>query len=128
MTAEKPAYEARSCVCAGTPLDPANPGPYCPTCKDAGCFWGLSGIRHERGACASPETAAPSCTCGSNGRFPHQHATLCPGWSGAWPRPDTARMKQRTRPAPLPLHRTEAGYPRCSTCDGGGCLDCTDPA
>lgn len=29
---------------------------------------------------------------------------------------------------PLPLHRTEAGYPRCSTCDGGGCLDCTDPA
>lgn len=29
---------------------------------------------------------------------------------------------------PLPLHRTEAGYPNCSTCDGGGCLDCTDPA
>lgn len=29
---------------------------------------------------------------------------------------------------PLPLHRTEAGYPHCSTCDGGGCLDCTDPA
>lgn len=29
---------------------------------------------------------------------------------------------------PLPIHRTEAGYPRCSTCDGGGCLDCTDPA
>ena len=28
----------------------------------------------------------------------------------------------------LPLHRTEAGYPNCSTCDGGGCLDCTDPA
>lgn len=28
----------------------------------------------------------------------------------------------------LPIHRTEAGYPRCSTCDGGGCLDCTDPA
>ena len=28
----------------------------------------------------------------------------------------------------LPLHRTEAGYPRCSTCDGGGCPDCTDPA
>lgn len=30
--------------------------------------------------------------------------------------------------ADLPIHRTEAGYPRCSTCDGGGCLDCTDPA
>lgn len=30
--------------------------------------------------------------------------------------------------APLPPHRTEAGYPNCSTCDGGGCLDCTDPA
>lgn len=29
---------------------------------------------------------------------------------------------------PLPLHRTEAGYPNCSTCDGGGCPDCTDPA
>ena len=28
----------------------------------------------------------------------------------------------------LPLHRTEAGYPHCSTCDGGGCPDCTDPA
>lgn len=28
----------------------------------------------------------------------------------------------------LPLHRTAAGWPRCSTCDGGGCLDCTDPA
>jgi hypothetical protein len=28
----------------------------------------------------------------------------------------------------LPLHRTEAGYPNCATCDGGGCLDCTDPA
>ena len=35
-----------------------------------------------------------------------------------------------TRPqaSPLPLHRTEAGYPNCATCDGGGCLDCTDPA
>ena len=31
---------------------------------------------------------------------------------------------------PLPLHRTEANYGGvvCSTCDGGGCLDCTDPA
>lgn len=28
----------------------------------------------------------------------------------------------------LPIHRTEAGYPRCATCDGGGCADCTDPA
>jgi hypothetical protein len=28
----------------------------------------------------------------------------------------------------LPLHRTEAGHPNCSTCDGGGCHDCTDPA
>ena len=30
--------------------------------------------------------------------------------------------------SPLPSHRTEAGWPFCSTCDGGGCLDCTDPA
>lgn len=28
----------------------------------------------------------------------------------------------------LPLHRTEAGWPNCSTCDGGGCHDCTEPA
>lgn len=28
----------------------------------------------------------------------------------------------------LPAHRTEAGWPRCATCDGGGCPDCTDPA
>lgn len=28
----------------------------------------------------------------------------------------------------LPLHRTEAGWPRCATCDGGGCPDCTDLA
>ena len=28
----------------------------------------------------------------------------------------------------LPLHRTEAGTIRCSTCDGGGCPDCTDSA
>lgn len=28
----------------------------------------------------------------------------------------------------LPIHRTEAGYPNCATCDGGGCHDCTDPA
>lgn len=29
---------------------------------------------------------------------------------------------------PLPIHRTEAGWPRCSTCDGNGCPDFTDPA
>lgn len=29
----------------------------------------------------------------------------------------------------LPLHRTEVSIDRsCSTCDGGGCPDCTDPA
>lgn len=28
----------------------------------------------------------------------------------------------------LPIHRIEAGYPNCATCDGGGCPDCTDPA
>lgn len=30
--------------------------------------------------------------------------------------------------AELPIHRTEAGWPNCATCDGGGCPDCTDPA
>jgi hypothetical protein len=30
----------------------------------------------------------------------------------------------------LPIHRTQATFPAsaCSTCDGGGCPDCTDPA
>ena len=28
----------------------------------------------------------------------------------------------------LPMHRTEAGWPNCATCEGGGCPDCTDPA
>lgn len=35
---------------------------------------------------------------------------------------------EREKGPTLPIHRTEAGRPRCSTCDGGGCLDCTDPA
>lgn len=41
---------------------------------------------------------------------------------------DMLKNYPREDPRPLPIHRTEAGYPRCSTCDGGGCLDCTDPA
>jgi hypothetical protein len=43
-----------------------------------------------------------------------------PGVPGRWTHIEVAE--------PLPLHRTEAGYPHCSTCDGGGCSDCTDPA
>lgn len=40
-----------------------------------------------------------------------------------------ARLREAadTDGAALPLHRTEAGWPRCATCDGGGCHDCTDP-
>jgi hypothetical protein len=38
------------------------------------------------------------------------------------------KMTCDRHPKPLPMHRTEAGYPRCATCDGGGCLDCTDPS
>ena len=38
-----------------------------------------------------------------------------------------AEEDEQAAPEPLPLHRTEAGYPNCSTCDGGGCPDCTDP-
>lgn len=34
----------------------------------------------------------------------------------------------RRFPRELPIYRTEAGYPRCATCDGGSCLDCTDLA
>lgn len=37
-------------------------------------------------------------------------------------------LENTPQPDSLPLHRTEAGWPRCSTCDGGGCPDCTDPA
>lgn len=42
----------------------------------------------------------------------------------------TPSCDRRPKPAPepLPIHRTEAGYPRCATCDGGGCPDCTDPS
>lgn len=36
--------------------------------------------------------------------------------------------KETHKTRPLPIHRTEAGYPNCATCDGGGCPDCTDPA
>lgn len=33
------------------------------------------------------------------------------------------------QPPSLPIHRTEANHGIiCSTCDGGGCPDCTDPA
>ena len=42
-----------------------------------------------------------------------------------WP-PDAERAVELGME--LPQHRTEAGWPRCGTCDGGGCLDCTDPA
>lgn len=28
----------------------------------------------------------------------------------------------------LPIHRTEAGWPNCATCDGVGCHDCTGSA
>lgn len=38
-----------------------------------------------------------------------------------------ARLQRRLN-FRLPIHRTEAGYPYCSTCDGGGCPDCTDLA
>jgi hypothetical protein len=39
-----------------------------------------------------------------------------------------AERAEREKIHPLPLHRAEAGYPNCATCDGGGCLDCTDPS
>lgn len=50
---------------------------------------------------------------------------LVPGWCV---RCGGARFVHEDEPSDLPLHRTEAGYPNCSTCDGGGCPDCTDPA
>lgn len=44
------------------------------------------------------------------------------------PIPDAALDGHDGVPRDLPIHRTAAGYPRCATCDGGGCPDCTDPA
>lgn len=70
-------------------------------------------------------------------------------WENITPRPDLPRFVwpgDTPAPAPpstlaegskrdndaalrvLPVHRTEAGHPNCSACDGGGCPDCTDPA
>lgn len=43
-----------------------------------------------------------------------------------------AANEERQREAartPVDMHRAEVGWrPRCATCDGGGCPDCTDPA
>lgn len=41
-----------------------------------------------------------------------------------------AAQKAQLEHVSLPLHRAgdAATTARCSTCDGGGCLDCTDPA
>ncbi len=47
---------------------------------------------------------------------------------GGFTQAGTRRLICDRKPKPLPLHRTEASYPRCATCDGGGCHDCTDPA
>lgn len=69
------------------------------------------------------------CSCGASITFP---TDVTREFLDDW------RANHRHDPAPehvlirdwrdsLPLHRTEAGYPRCSTCDGGGCPDCTDP-
>lgn len=53
-------------------------------------------------------------------QYCHEHSGFRSRWGG--------RSVCDRAPQPLPLHRTEAGYPNCSTCDGGGCPDCTDPA
>ena len=55
-------------------------------------------------------------------RYCHEHA----GFLEAWVR--SMQCDRAPRITGLPLHRTEAGYPNCATCDGGGCHDCTDPA
>lgn len=47
-----------------------------------------------------------------------------PLWSVEWESALFVDPDLKVR-AVLPLHRTEAGWPRCST---GGCYDCTDPA
>jgi hypothetical protein len=64
----------------------------------------------------------------SNERYCFEHGafTSCVDPHGMC---STAKERWRwRREKALPIHRTEAGWPRCSTCDGGGCLDCTDSA
>ena len=63
-----------------------------------------------------------------NDRYCHEHAafTSCADPHGYCSEAKT--QWRRWREAQLPSHRVEAGWPRCSTCDGGGCPDCTDPA
>ena len=43
---------------------------------------------------------------------------------------DIVRAVQRREMRGVPLHRTESTTPwgSCSTCDGGGCHDCTEPS
>lgn len=57
--------------------------------------------------------------------FTKRVCDLCPDRMAAGQVAERAEVRAAR---PLPLHRTEAGYPRCSTCDGGGCPDCTDPS
>lgn len=57
------------------------------------------------------ELVAVYCSCG------HEDYNECPD------------RDREVDPRDLPAHRTQANFPwGCSTCDGGGCPDCTDPA
>jgi hypothetical protein len=69
------------------------------------------------------------------GRHRWDHHPPCPGGCGnladecGCARPNLLGSMTISEPiGSLPIHRTEAGWPNCSTCDGGGCFDCTDPA
>ena len=63
------------------------------------------------------------------GYVEHDGYQYCFEHSGWHHYTDRSLQCSRARYEPtLPIHRTEAGWPRCSTCDGGGCPDCTDPA
>lgn len=85
------------------------------------------------------------CTAGHVCQQPSGRTCIEPGcdlpagtWWGAYWCPDCDRERLDRVTAQLeaikadlkrlPIHRTEAGYPNCSTCEGGGCHDCTDPA
>jgi hypothetical protein len=98
-----------------------------PIIHEQGCAWETGPhctCGADPGRADSAENDAPDWHryCGASGEhYPHTWRGLsglyCPG--------------KRVIPPevrPLPIHRTEAGYPNCSTCDGGGCPDCTDPA
>lgn len=73
---------------------------------------------------SAPEHRLPLMACGHRADLDTAEGAFCSRCIGVDPGAVLVEAPIRE----LPIHRTEAGYPSCSTCDGGGCPDCTDPA